>query len=120
MIQLRVLCPREEKKKKENPTRNIKETPTLHNSMLFFSPGRTIPAIPWLVCCAPKAIPVRGFPLTCGPIQTPTSMMRDSAYLQDSNSHVRPEGSYADVTLDTSGCVYKSLFFLSYVHILSL
>lgn len=63
------------KKKRNHPTRVIKDTPTLHRSMLFFGPGRTIPAMPWPIRYAPKAIPVRGIPLTCGPIQPLTSMM---------------------------------------------
>lgn len=69
-------CVPRKKKEKETPTRDIKDTPTLHRSMLFFSSGRTIPAIPWRNCYAPKASPVRGFPLIWGPTQPPTSMMR--------------------------------------------
>lgn len=120
MIQLfERFVPSEQKRKP--PTRDIKDTPTLHRSMLFFGPGRTIPVIPWPICYSPKAIPVRGLPLIGGPIQP--SHLYDDEILHTCKIQIPTSDQRGSMLMSlwTLLAVFPSSFlFLSYVHVVSL
>lgn len=88
--------------------------------MLFFGPGRTIPVIPWLICYSPKAIPVRGLPLICGPIQ-PSHLYDDEILHTKIQIPTSDQRGYMLMSLWTLLAVFPSSFlFLSYVHVVSL